>query len=113
MHVREGPVILPPPTAPMKVAREFARALYQDGSGASTLKHWRGGWWEWRTARWVEIEQRAMAAAAYRFTEHAQYETSNGRKPWTPKRYKVADLLDALAAIAHLPEDVSMPIWLD
>jgi putative DNA primase/helicase len=81
------------------------------------LKHWRGGWWEWRTSRWVEIEHRAMQAVAYRFTEHAIYQTSERgefvEKPWGPNRYKTMNLLDALAAITHLAEDVTMPSWLD
>ena len=33
--------------------------------------------------------------------------------PWAPNRRKIADLLDALAAIVHLAETVSMPTWLD
>lgn len=60
-----------------------------------------------------------MAAAAYRFTERAVYEKWDERqqavveKPWEPTRYKITNLLDALAAIVHLPEDVTMPAWLD
>jgi putative DNA primase/helicase len=108
-----GPPVLPAPNAPMEVAREFARARFQDRAGAPTMKHWRGGWWQWRGARWVEIEQRAMASAAYCFTEHAQYRSQDDLRPWAPNRYKIADLLAALAAVAHLSEDVSMPTWLD
>jgi putative DNA primase/helicase len=82
-----------------------------------TLRHWRGGWWEWQTTRWVEVEQRAARAAAYAFTETAVYEkaTKDGVElvPWAPNRHKIADLLDALAAIVHLPETVWMPSWLD
>lgn len=104
-------VVLPPPSAPMNVARELVaeRYLHLD---VMTLRHWRGGWWEWRGPKWVEVEQRAMSAAAYKFTENALY----GKKtpePWAPSRKKIADLLDALAAVVHLPERVSMPTWLD
>lgn len=109
---------LPPPSAPMEVARELIRTDFADRSGALTLRHWRGGWWRWRTSRWIEVEQRAMAAAAYTFTEHAVYRVWDERKkeelvkPWTPNRHKVNDLLDALAAVVHLAEEVSMPSWL-
>jgi putative DNA primase/helicase len=103
----------------MDVARELVRSEFADRSGTLTLRHWRGGWWRWRTARWIEVEQRAMAAVAYTFTEHAVYRTWDERKkeelvkPWAPNRHKVNDLLDALAAVVHLAEEVSMPSWLD
>ena len=35
------------------------------------------------------------------------------REPWAPNRHKIADLLDALAAIVHLPETVTQPSWLE
>ncbi|MBA2513361.1 MAG: NTP-binding protein [Solirubrobacterales bacterium] len=77
------------------------------------MRHWRGGWWEWRTSHWVEIEQRAMQAVAYTFTEHAAYVDEGKHKPWAPTRYKIVNLLDALGAICHLAEDVVSPSWLD
>jgi putative DNA primase/helicase len=108
---------LPPPTEPMKVARVLARERYQDGDSTPTLRHWRGGWWEWRTSHWVEVEQRAARAAAYEFTEAALFErqTPKGTEvvPWSPNRHKIADLLEALAAICHLSEHVAQPTWID
>ena len=82
-------------------------------SGVLTLHHWRGGWWQWRTSRWTEVEQRAQAAIAYTFTEHAIYPSGATYKKWAPNRHKVANLLDALAAVVHLGEEVPMPAWLD
>jgi putative DNA primase/helicase len=106
--------VIPPPSAPMEVARELTRERFTDAaSGDLTLRHWRGGWWSWRTSRWVELEQRAMAATAYRYTEHASYVAGESTSPWDPNRWKIANVLDALAAIVHLGEDVSMPTWLD
>jgi putative DNA primase/helicase len=96
----------------MDVAREFVNVLYME-DGQLTLRHWRGGWWQWRTSRWTELEQRAMAAAAYRFTEHAVYSTGTTLESWAPNRHKIADLLDALAAIVHLGAEIAMPAWLD
>jgi putative DNA primase/helicase len=108
--------LLPPPSSPMDVARELVDARYHSDD-LLTLRHWRGAWWQWRTCRWVELEQRAMAAAAYRFTERAFYEAEQKGetvlKPWAPNRHKIIDLLDALAAIVHLAEEVTMPAWLD
>jgi putative DNA primase/helicase len=104
--------VLPPPTAPMEVARVLVRDRYTHPDGL-TLRHWRGGSWKYRTSRWVELEQRAMAAAAYRFTEHAVYEGAKELVAWSPNRHKIGNLLDALAAVVHLREDLSMPAWLD
>ena len=108
-----GAFELPPPTAPMAVARVFVERRYLAAKELLTLRHWRGGWWSWQTDRWVELEQRALAAAAYTFTEHAFYVAEDTIKPWSPNRHRIADLLDALAAVVHLPESVSMPSWLD
>lgn len=97
----------------MAVARELVRDRYRR-DGELTLQHWRGGWWEWRTTHWAELEQRAMLASAYAFTEHAVYLDGNGdAHPFAPNRHKIGDLLDALAAIVHLAEEVGMPGFLD
>ncbi len=104
---------LPAPSTPMDVARVLIEERYSR-EGAPTLRHWRGGWWQWCGPRWVEVEQRAMAAETYRFTEHAHYfDGKDEPKPWAPNRHRIGDLLDALAAGVHLPEDVAMPSWLD
>jgi len=109
---------LPPPTAPMAVARVLAHERYEMENATPTLRHWRGGWWWWQRSHWTELEPRAVRAAAYEFSEHAIYER---RKPdgdteilpWAPNRHRISDLLEALAAICHLSESVSQPTWLD
>lgn len=116
--VANTPAILPPPNEPIRVARVLARERYQLEDGTPTLRHWRGGWWEWCGSHWIEVEQRAARAAAYEFTEAALYEREkpNGETeivPWSPNRHKIADLLEALAAICHLPETVNQPTWID
>jgi putative DNA primase/helicase len=105
---------LPAPSAPMEVARALVDERYTHPSGALTLRHWRGGWWEWATTRWVELEARAVTAVGYAFTETAVYTDAKGDvKPWAPNRHKIGDPLEALAAVVHLPESVPMPSWLD
>jgi putative DNA primase/helicase len=105
-----GTRVLPPPSAPMDVARLLVNDRYMTAGGVRALHHWRGGWWEWQGSKWIEIERDSMSAAAYGFTEHAVYGESS---PWAPTKRKIGDLLDALRAIVHLPESVSMPTWLD
>jgi putative DNA primase/helicase len=107
------PRTLPPPGAPMDVARELVAEKYTSPSSAVTLRHWRGGWWQWHGPRWLETEQRAVRAAAYAYTETAVFQASDKTQPWAPNRKKIADLLEALAAIVLLPETVAMPTWLD
>jgi putative DNA primase/helicase len=112
-----GMVTLPPPTMPMDVARVFVARNCTTNS-LLTLRHWRGGWWLWRRAHWIEAEDRAVKSLLYRFTEKAIYWTTdkNGNPkiaPWAPTRNKIGDLTEALAAICILPKDRDQPSWLD
>ena len=107
---------LPPPSVPMEVAREFADARYRHpvrGADLAVLAR-----------RLVAVADRALGRdraardAGRRLPLHRarrlrRTTEEESRKPWAPNRHKVADLLDALAAVVHLPEDVSMPAWLD
>jgi hypothetical protein len=106
--------MLPPPAAPMEVARQL---LADDGhthrTGALLLRHWRGGWWHWQTTHWAEGEERAVRAGAYSITEHANYVEGEKIRPWAPTRRKVADLLEALAAVCHLADAIRQPSWID
>jgi putative DNA primase/helicase len=110
--VPDGARVLPAPSQPMAVAREFIEHGRRHDREL-TLRHWRGGWWEWRTTRWVELDDRAVRKDAYAFTEHAVYDDPKvGATPWAPNRHRIADLLDALAALCHLREDTATPAWI-
>jgi putative DNA primase/helicase len=111
------PHTLPPPTNPMAVARELFKEQHHD-NGALVLRHWRGSWMRWECGVWTELEDRTVRADAYTHTEHALYvvETKDGAeqlKPWAPNRHKTNDLLEAMAAVAHLSNGVSPPVWID
>jgi len=114
----ESAKLLPPPSVPMDVARAFAAMEFLHPDGQPTLRHWRGGWWDWQRSRYVEIESRAVRARAYEFTEHARFERTNKKSGeteavgWAPNRSKISDLLEALAAVTHLADDVSQPGWI-
>jgi putative DNA primase/helicase len=105
--------VLPPPTAPMEVARTLVAADYTTDDDLLTLRRWRGGWWEWRTTRWAEVEPSAIRTAAYQFTEHAVYGDEDKLSPWMPNSNKINNLIDALAAIVHMSESTPSPSWLD
>ncbi|MEV7268331.1 phage/plasmid primase, P4 family [Micromonospora aurantiaca] len=106
--------MLPSPAEPLAVARVIEPELMVGST--LTVRNWRGGWWEWRTAHWSEIEELAFSKRLYERTEHARYEhvTDKGVqvKPWAPTRTKVAFLADALAAITHLDQATHVPAWL-
>ena len=100
------------PMEPMAVARALLQERYSV-PGQRLLRHWRGGFWHWRESHWAELNNKAIRAVAYRFTEHASYvDTSKGEvKPWAPNRRKIADLLEAMAAVCYLHERVQPPTW--
>jgi putative DNA primase/helicase len=113
----EQPLKLPSPAEPMPVARKFVADHYKDARGP-LLRHWRGQWWEWQKSHWAEVELRKVRAAAYDFTEDAQYEAWDERKkadvlkPWAPNRHKVANVLEALAGIVLLSQSMDQPSWI-
>lgn len=110
---RVPPLILPPPSQPMQVARVFVEQCCKY-EGMLTLRHWRGGWWTWQMSHWREQENRAVRSFLYAFTEQAFYLHNDLiRTPWAPTRRKIADLLEALSAICILADDISQPNWLD
>ena len=80
---------LPPPNAPMAVARKFVPQCCRHAAADQfTLRFWHGGWWGWRTSHWVEVENRTVRSLLYTFTEHAVYvHTFKGMQvttPWDP-----------------------------
>jgi putative DNA primase/helicase len=106
------PVWLPSPDQPMAAARAIADQNYSTGDGILLLRHWRGGWWRWRTTHWTEIEHRAVRAELYATTENAVYPVKDRFEPWDPNRRKIADLAEALAAITYLDDAAAQPQWL-
>ncbi|MCZ9353215.1 phage/plasmid primase, P4 family [Streptomyces mutabilis] len=106
---------LPAPTHPMAVARALLPA-WQD-HGTYTLRHWRGTWMQWRGAHWDEDDAAAMRAALYPRVEYATYTTTDRHGQdktvdWAPTSAKIANLMEAMAAIVHLPADTEPPTWL-
>ena len=69
-----GLQMLPPPMVPMAVARTFVEERCTH-YGVLTLLHWRGGWWQWRSSHWIELEDRTVRSLLYAYTENAFYVT--------------------------------------
>lgn len=115
-ETRQSSGELPPPDNPMAVARELLPAWRH--RGVSTLLHWRGQWMRWQGAHWVDIDDAAMRAELYPLTEHATFTVITAKEeikvvPWAPTRVKIANLMEAAAAITHLSSVVDVPSWLE
>ncbi len=111
------PTLVDPPGAPYKNARRFVAARYNNPE-RKRLIH-RGGSFEvWDGTCWPLKEDRALRAAIYDYFADAEYEHVDSKgvatvKPFDPTLRKVADLLDALKAEVHVPQEVTSPAWLD
>ncbi|MFI0144379.1 phage/plasmid primase, P4 family [Streptomyces globisporus] len=106
---------LPDPGNPMAVARALMPAWERDG--LPTLRHWRGEWMNWSGAHWSELDEGGMRADLYPRVEHAYFETVNSegevkQVAWAPTRRKIADLMEAVQAVAHLPSSTDAPSWI-
>jgi putative DNA primase/helicase len=113
---RPAVLILPPPAAPLEVARCFVegRCLHNGSAEALTVRYWCGCWWTWRTTHWVETQPHTMRSLLYKFTGDAAYFDAEGElRPWSPTRNKISDLLEALSARVVLSDDFEQPCWID
>ena len=106
---------LPPPTAPMTVAREFVRrcCTYNGAAGELTLRYWNGGWWTWRTTHWAWWRSERCARSSMPSPSKRSSIDEGKFKPWSPTRRKIGDLLEALAAIVILADEFEPPCWID
>lgn len=107
-----GNAVYPPPAAPLDVARQFYRR-YLDVNGLRTLVAWRGGFMNWQSTHWTEADVAAMRSTLYAVLGQARFEAPDGEmKPWNPNKAKVANVLEALEAVAHLATDTKNPAWI-
>jgi putative DNA primase/helicase len=114
--VEDEALVVPPPSNPMAVAREFFSARYKRDD-VELLRHHRGDFHAWDGRSWPEAEDRTVRAELYRWLERAVYWKVVNKVPtlvpFEPTRRKLGDLLEAVAAIGHLPAAVAPPAWLD
>lgn len=106
--------VLPPPSKPMDVARMLVGSPH---APLPPYRHWRDAWMLWRGTHWTETDVASVRSWLYQRLEHAVYlEASKSgllaEKPWAPTRSKIADLMEALAAVLHLDSAIDPPAWL-
>lgn len=106
----------PSPSAPYAVAQKLYRE-HLSNHGMSHLAAWRGGWMAWQQTRWVEIDAAALRQSIYAALSQAKYwhetQTLAEWRPWNPDKHKIANVLEALAAVVHLSSDVDAPAWIN
>jgi putative DNA primase/helicase len=103
-------LVVPPPENPMGVARQFLQCNFGDHR-AARLVHHRGLFYGWHDTHWREREQRAVRAYLYTWLESALYLKKGKLVPFEPTRGKVANVVEALEAVAHVSEHVEPPTW--
>ncbi len=109
-----GAKLIPSPKAPYDVAVALAEETYRDADGTLLLRSWRGYSYRWKRTSWDKADEAGVRAELYQALQPAVYWTDKGElAPWNPNRYKVVDVLTALAALTYTPEETDTPSWLE
>jgi len=110
-----GGVVVDPPGQPMPNARRFLSLEYGHPEHP-LLVHQGGQFYRWSGTCWLNVDDSGLRARLYEHFEDAEYEhvLKDGieMRPFAPTVRKVADLIDALRAITHLPVATTTPTWL-
>ena len=109
--IRADPPILSP-GAPMDSAREMVRRSFVHPEG-HTLHHQQGSFYSWCGTHYGEAAREGIRAAIYNFLDGATRIADDKAVPFNPDRAKVANVLEALAAVVQLPDTAAAPSWLD
>jgi putative DNA primase/helicase len=111
--------VFPAPDAPLDVARQLYRQ-YRIGADR-TLLAWRGSWMRWETTRWRELDAAELRSGIYATLGNADYKrplmekgvvVGYERVPWHPDKRKVANVIEAMAAVGHLSAETDTPSWI-
>lgn len=109
-------VVVPAPSSPMGVARRLVADRFTNADGMPMIRAWRGGYCSWDGRCWPERDAATIRSEIYSYLEHAVYEVETPAgtilKPWDPTKAKIANAIEALAAVTHLAPTVEPPAWL-
>jgi putative DNA primase/helicase len=97
-----------------------AQKLYNEHLSVAGLAHlaaWRGGWMAWQRTHWAEVDSAQLRHSIYATLGKAQYwqelKPIGEYRPWNPDKRKMANVLEALAAVVHLSSDIDAPAWIN
>lgn len=111
--------LYPSPEAPLEVARKLY-AKFRTPNGRTLVCH-RGEWMRWNGQQWNDWATDHLRSTVYQRLGEVDYDkpvrkggeiVRHERTRWNPNRNKVANVLEALAAVAHLPADTDAPGWI-
>lgn len=112
--------IWPSPSAPLEVARKLYRD-FRTPENIRTLVSWRGGWMEWKTTQWAELDTAQLRSQAYDKLGEVDYNHPIREKgvivdyeirPWSPDKHKIANVMEAMQAVGHVSADIDPPSWI-
>ena len=112
----EPPVVNP--NDPMAAARLFHKNYSRHGI-VPALHHHQGDWWLWDERKYVERTNDDVRATVWTWLDGCSCWTKEGRSgtsklvPLRPNRNMVSGVLDALRAVANLPDTYEMPCWVN
>lgn len=110
--------LFPSPTAPLDVARKLYAQYRIGGNGLRTLVSWRSGWMSWETTHWSELDTAHLRSDIYDVLGEVDYKQPIREKGitvdyeirrWSPDKHKVANVIEAMAAIGHLSTAIDPP----
>ncbi len=82
--------------------------------GQGTICHQGGSFHLWNGTHWPEQDEATIRAELYDFLDDAKQQLDDGTiAPFNPTKFKVSNVLDALAAYVNTPASVRAPRWLD
>lgn len=100
--------------APLTCAAAFLEH-FRAPDGRRALHHLAGTFYIWRRTHYGEVAEEEIRADLYDFLESAglQGKKPDEIQPINPNKTKVANVLDALRALAQIPAAAAPPAWLD
>jgi putative DNA primase/helicase len=107
----QAPPVLSP-AAPLDSAREMVRRVYLHPE-YRILHHQQDAFYCWRDTHYAEAAREEIRASVYDFLDGAIRIVDNKPIPFNPNKSKVANVLEALAAVTQLPYSAIPPSWLD
>lgn len=123
-------LLYPPPSEPYKVACQIEREVFTSDDGLPELVYWRGDWHQFTGTHWeppaaanAADQELAIRGIFYPLLNGADYEetkTTRGesmtvRKPWTPTKAKLTNVLEPLKARANslVSDGMDAPSFVD
>ncbi len=108
----DKPLILSP-GKPLYSAEQFV-SRHHTREGARTLHHQNGTFYQWQRSHYVEWSAEEMRAGLYAFLKSAKRITDDGKIiDFDPTRAKVANVVEAAAAVAQVSRLIRPPAWLE